>query len=184
MMKKQILLFAISLLLPAMPMHAAEKVLILTGGQSNTDGRLYAETLPAYLQSANTNCLASVHQPYTESRLGQFVAYYPTSGTSGQPARWAYDAVTYYYIGQALNEPFYVAKTSYGGTSIDPSVNNSPSTPTYPFLSAYGNGYHWIEGAPHGVRATFARGLRQLSVQLRHFRQPLFLSANYTTTRD
>ncbi|MBR6320853.1 MAG: hypothetical protein IKR50_10530 [Prevotella sp.] len=147
MMKKQILLFAISLLLPAMPMHAAEKVLILTGGQSNTDGRLYAETLPAYLQSANTNCLASVHQPYTESRLGQFVAYYPTSGTSGQPARWAYDAVTYYYIGQALNEPFYVAKTSYGGTSIDPSVNNSPSTPTYPFLSAYGNGYHWSADA-------------------------------------
>lgn len=146
-MKRLFQLLSMAWLLGAMPMHAAEKVLILTGGQSNTDGRLNAETLPTYLQSANNNCLASVHQPYAENRLGQFVAYYPTSSTTGQPARWAYDAVTYYYIGLALNEPFYVAKTSYGGTSIDPSVNNSPSTPTNPFPSGYGHGYHWSADA-------------------------------------
>lgn len=123
---------------------AATKKLFLTGGQSNTDGWLYAATLPSYLQSANANALVSYHCPYSESRLGVFSAYYPTSGTTGQPDRWAYDAVTYYYIGQALNETFYVAKTSYGGTSIDPSVSNSGGTVNdKPFIGGYGSGYHW-----------------------------------------
>ena len=123
---------------------AATKALFLTGGQSNTDGRLYAETLPAYLQTANNYCMASNQWPYEEARLGVFYPYYPTSGTTGQYSRWAYDAVTYYYIGQALQETFYVAKTSYGGTSIDPSVSNSGSqVNSAPFLSQYGSGYHW-----------------------------------------
>lgn len=122
---------------------AATKALFLTGGQSNTDGRLYAETLPAYLKTANANCLASCHSAYSADRLGVFYPYFPTSGTTGQPARWAYDAVTYYYIGQALQETFYVAKTSYGGTSIDPSVANSPSSHANSWLSQYGGGYHW-----------------------------------------
>jgi len=124
--------------------QAVTKALFLTGGQSNTDGRLYAETLPDYLQSANTNCLASCHGAYDAARLGTFYAYYPTSGTTGQPARWAYDAVTYYYIGQALGETFYVAKTSYGGTSINPSVKNSGTLlDGTSWADGYGSGYHW-----------------------------------------
>ena len=123
---------------------AATKALFLTGGQSNTDGRLYAETLPSYLQSANANALVSYHAPYSEGRLGVFYPYYPTSNGTGQPGRWAYDAVTYYYIGQALQETFYVAKTSFGGTSIDPSVSNSGGTVNdKPFVGGYGSGYHW-----------------------------------------
>lgn len=122
---------------------AATKALFLTGGQSNTDGRLYANTLPSYLQSANQNALVSYHAPYSEGRLGVFYPYFPTSETTGQPGRWAYDAVTYYYIGQALQESFYVAKTSYGGTSIDPGVDNSPSGHDNAWLSGYGAGYHW-----------------------------------------
>jgi len=121
----------------------ATKALFLTGGQSNTDGRLYAETLPSYLQSANSYCLASCHAAYSADRLGKFYAYHPTSGGTGQPSRWAYDAVTYYYIGQALGETFYVAKTSYGGTSIDPSISNSPSGHDNAWLPQYGGGYHW-----------------------------------------
>ena len=136
---------------------AATKALFLTGGQSNTDGRISAETLPAYLQTANNYCMASCHAPYTADRLGKFYAYYPTSGTTGQPARWAYDAVTYYYIGQALQETFYVAKTSYGGTSIDPSVSNSPSSHSNAWLSQYGNGYHW-SADPTFLAATAAAG--------------------------
>ena len=123
---------------------AANKALFLTGGQSNTDGRLQASTLPSYLQTANNYCLACNQWPYEESRLGKFYAYYPTSGTTGQYGKWAYDAVTYYYIGQALQETFYVAKTSYGGTSIHPGVSNSGGTVnSAPFIDGYGSGYHW-----------------------------------------
>lgn len=122
---------------------AATKVLFLTGGQSNTDGRLAASTLPAYLQTANSYCLSCNQWPYEESRLGKFYPYFPTSGTTGQYSRWAYDAVTYYYIGQALQETFYVAKTSCGGTSIDPGVSNSPSSHSNAWLPQYGSGYHW-----------------------------------------
>ena len=122
---------------------AATKALFLTGGQSNTDGRLQANTLPAYLQSANDYCMACNQWPYEETRLGVFYPYYPTSGTTGQYGRWAYDAVTYYYIGQALQETFYVAKTSCGGTSIDPGVSNSPSGHSNAWLPQYGSGYHW-----------------------------------------
>lgn len=124
--------------------------LFLTAGQSNTDGRLdgtsEGEELPSYLQTANEYAQMSYHQPYTESRLGKFYAYFPTSGQTGQPSKWAYDAVTYYYIGQALKTPFYVAKTSYGGTSIDPSVNCSPSANAWKGINClpeYGSGFHW-----------------------------------------
>ena len=123
---------------------AQAKALFLTGGQSNTDGRLQANTLPTYLQTANNYCLSCNQWPYEASRLGVFYPYYPTSGTTGQYSRWAYDAVTYYYIGQALQETFYVAKTSYGGTSIHPGVSNSGGTVNgAPFIDGYGSGYHW-----------------------------------------
>ncbi len=140
---KKLLSVLLSMLL-TISASAATKKLFLTGGQSNTDGRLYAATLPSYLQAANNYCLASNQWPYEEARLGTFYPYYPTSGTTGQYSRWAYDAVTYYYIGQALQETFYVAKTSYGGTSIDPSVSNSGGTVNdKPFVGGYGSGYHW-----------------------------------------
>ena len=137
------MLLAAMLLGIAVTGMAATKALFLTGGQSNTDGRLEAASLPSYLQSANSYCLASCHWPYTEGRLGVFYPYYPTSGTTGQYSKWAYDAVTYYYIAQALGETFYVAKTSCGGTSINPNVSNSPSGHTNAWLPQYGAGYHW-----------------------------------------
>lgn len=145
-MKKRILrmiVLAAVLMGTAVTGMAATKALFLTGGQSNTEGRLYAATLPDYLQAANSYCLASCHWPYSEDRLGVFYPYYPTSDGVGQHSRWAYDAVTYYYIGQALRETFYVAKTSYGGTSIDPNVSNSPSSHSNAWLAGYGAGYHW-----------------------------------------
>lgn len=141
-MKKLLtILFALMLVTTA---SAATKALFLTGGQSNTDGRLAASTLPSYLQSANNYCLACNQWPYEEERLGVFYPYFPTSGTLGQYGKWAYDAVTYYYIGQALQETFYVAKTSYGGTSIHPGVSNSGGmVNNAPFIEGYGSGYHW-----------------------------------------
>ena len=93
-MKK--LLSVLFLLLLTISASAATKKLFLTGGQSNTDGRLYAATLPSYLQSANANALVSYQAPYSEGRLGVFYPYFPTSDGTGQPDRWAYDFVDVY----------------------------------------------------------------------------------------
>lgn len=113
-----------------------EKVpFFITGGQSNTDGRLYADVLPDYLKAGNAAAQVSTGS-------GQFAAWAPATGTDGQSDKWAYDAVTYYHLAQALGT-FYVAKTSYGGTSIDPRVSNSPSSHANAWLSQYGGGYHW-----------------------------------------
>ena len=162
-MKLKHLFLLLWVLALTLSLQAAEKALFITGGQSNTDGRLYAATLPTYLQTANSNCLASFHSPYSAGRLGEFYAYFPTSGTTGQPSRWAYDAVTYHYIGEALQETFYVAKTSYGGTSIDPSISNSPSAHDNAWLNGYGSGYHWSAdptflGATTIAGTTFEQG--------------------------
>ena len=64
----QILFVAV---LCAVTAAAATKAVFLTGGQSNSDGRLYAETLPSYLQTANNFCLASNHWPYSSDRLAK-----------------------------------------------------------------------------------------------------------------
>ena len=115
--------------------EAKEVALFLTGGQSNTEGRVPVSELPEYLER-NDLALASVHAPLAEENLGKFAAFAPTG-------RWAYDAEVYYLIGQALDESFYVAKTSFGGTSISPSVTNSPSKHANAWLPDYGSGYHW-----------------------------------------
>ena len=124
------------------PVVAEVVPMFITGGQSNTDGRLGSGTLPGYLAS-NERALVSYHAPLAEARLGVFAAYAPCSGEAGQPGNWAYDAELYYLLGNALGKTFYVAKTSYGGTSIRPSVNNSPSGHSNAWLAGYGAGYHW-----------------------------------------
>ena len=108
----------------------------LTGGQSNTEGRIPNSQLPEYLRS-NEYALASVHGSVNdETTLGTFEAFAPTG-------KWAYDAEVYYRIGQALKLQFYVIKTSYGGTSVHPGVSNSPSGHSNEWLPGYGAGYHW-----------------------------------------
>ena len=133
---------------------AAVKVpLFITGGQSNTDGRLNGvsagQELPSYLAGGNPNARVT-------RGGGTFTAFAPATGTAGQPDKWAYDAVTYYHLAQALGT-IYVAKTSYGGTSIDPRVNNSPSTHANAWLPQYGGGYHW-SADPTFLAATSASG--------------------------
>lgn len=172
---KKLLTFLFGLMLVATA-SAATKALFLTGGQSNTDGRLAASTLPSYLQSANNYCLACNQWPYEEARLGVFYPYYPTSGTTGQYGKWAYDAVTYYYIGQALQETFYVAKTSYGGTSIHPGVSNSGGTVNdKPFIEGYGSGYHW-SADPTFLAATAIAGTNFVKNETTYTGQSMLLA--------
>ena len=42
-----------------------------------------------------------------------------------RPGRWAYDAVTYYWLEQALQKEFYVIKWSLGGTAIDTGCSST-----------------------------------------------------------
>ena len=154
------LLFGLSLDAKTVP-------LFLSGGQSNTDGRLKADTRPDYLLAPNSNALVSAHSPYDRKRLGVFLPFAPASKADGQPGMWAYDAVVYHHLAKAIGT-FYVAKTSYGGMSIDPAVNNSPSrigiagAVWHPEI---GRGYHWsadpaflaktaIAGQPFEVNGT------------------------------
>ena len=119
--------------------------MFITGGQSNTDGRLdghsKGQELPSYIASGNPKALASVTWGHS-TNAGTFRAFAPGTRQKDQPGRWAYDAVAYYHIGQAIGT-FYVAKTAYGGTSIDPKVGNSPSRHANAWLPQYGAGYHW-----------------------------------------
>ena len=145
-MKNILVVLALAALCSA---EAKEVALFLTGGQSNTEGRVPVSELPEYLK-CNDLALASVHAPLAEENLGKFAAFAPTD-------RWAYDAEVYYRLGQALGETFYVAKTSFGGTSISPSVNNSPSSHANAWLPDYGSGYHWSVDAAF-LSATVSAG--------------------------
>ena len=130
--------------------QAATVSVFLTGGQSNTEGRIENSQLPEYLQS-NEYALASVHGSVNdETTLGTFEAFAPTG-------KWAYDAEVYYRIGQALKSQFYVIKTSYGGTSVHPGVGNSPSSHLNAWLPGYGAGYHW-SADPTFLAATVSAG--------------------------
>ena len=112
----------------------------LVGGQSNTEGRIPNGDLPGYL-ATNEYALVSDHSTVSDStELGTFAAWAPTG-------KWAYDTEVYYQISQALGTQFYVVKTSYGGTSVNPGVNNSPSAHENAWLSGYGAGYHWSANA-------------------------------------
>lgn len=139
----------------ALPIAAQTVPVILTAGQSNTDGRLNGETRPAYLMQANDLCLASAQSPYDEAQLGKFRPFFPASGEEFQPKRWAYDAVVYYKLTHDTTSPLinngkkpflYVIKTSYGGSSIDPQTKCSPSKivkGATAWGKDYASGYHW-----------------------------------------
>ena len=98
---------------------------IITAGQSNTDGRVLNNLLPDYIQQNKYKhckwCYGSAGQEIT----GKFETFWPRMVHPSRPGRWAYDAVTYYYLEQALQEDFYVVKWSLGGTAIDTTATST-----------------------------------------------------------
>ncbi len=52
---------------------------------------------------------------------GKFRPFWPKSKRRAKPNTWGYDAITYYWLEQWWQEPFYVIKWAIGGTSIEPS---------------------------------------------------------------
>lgn len=98
---------------------------IITAGQSNTDGRVLNSALPSYIQQNKYKycqwCYGSAGKVQTEG----FEAFWPRMVHPARPGRWAYDAVTYYWLEQALQKEFYVVKWSLGGTAIDPGCSST-----------------------------------------------------------
>lgn len=98
---------------------------IITAGQSNTDGRVLNHALPDYIQQNKYKycqwCYGSAGQQIT----GKFETFWPRMVHKARPGRWAYDAVTYYWLEQALQKEFYVIKWSLGGTAIDTGCSST-----------------------------------------------------------
>ncbi len=134
-------------------LHAQSHVLI-TAGQSNTDGRVNNRLLPGYMKALATDTVGFTTGAYRFCKIsqnrgdGQFVPYFPKGRLTD--GLWAYDAVTYYLLEEALQEDFYVVKYAVGGTSIQ-----------YPNDSAKGR--YWSANADWLARtASYEKGGRSL----------------------
>ena len=121
----------------ALSVYAGKPVtVIITAGQSNTAGRCYNDSLPEYIKSLGGQ-YKYCQWSYTNGRTrkadkeGVFRPFWPEMEGRGAGAwRFAYDAIVYYLIEQALQQPFYVIKQAEGGTSIDPACKST-------------NNHHW-----------------------------------------
>ncbi|MCD8165420.1 MAG: sialate O-acetylesterase [Bacteroides sp.] len=115
-------------------LQAMEPVkVIITAGQSNTEGRVFNTELPEYMaRLADTGYKHCkwIKGFTTDSITGEFAPFWPLCNASNDPRRWAYGAVTYYWMEQALQEDFYVMKWSLGATAIDTLATSS-------------GGYYW-----------------------------------------
>ena len=109
---------------------------IITAGQSNTAGRCMNDSLPDYIKSLGGDykyCYWSYTNGKTRKadKEGEFRPFWPEmEGRAPKQGRFAYDAITYYLIEQALQQPFYVIKHAEGGTSIDQACKST-------------NNHHW-----------------------------------------
>ena len=92
---------------------------IITAGQSNTDGRVSNNDLPASIKERGyRHCLWSYGSD-TISGNGRFERFWPRVAKPDNTERWGYDAVVYHLIDQQVKRSFYVIKESLGGTAID-----------------------------------------------------------------
>lgn len=106
---------------------------IITAGQSNTDGRVPNDRLPDYIKAMSTDTAfttgAYKYCKIAQNRTdGKFRPFWPKSKRRAKPHTWGYDAITYYWLEQLWQERFYVIKWAIGGTSIEPSATSEKST--------------------------------------------------------
>ena len=86
---------------------------IITAGQSNTDGRTPNEDLPAYIKALATDTLTYAEGAYRYCQIAQNDGKGRILFLSGlvpnvaeKNNMWAFDAVTYYWLEQLLQEKF------------------------------------------------------------------------------
>lgn len=113
--------YIVTLLLAACAatVQAKPATVILTAGQSNTDGRVMNTDLPKEIQETGYRHCRWSYGSGTLSGGGRFEAFVPRIFNKNNPNRYAYDAIVYYKVEQLLQRPFYVIKESLGGTAID-----------------------------------------------------------------
>ena len=109
------------------PMASAKRVIpiFITAGQSNTDGRVLNENLPAYIKQHKYQHTYWCYNNGVYSSQGNFELFWPRIYNPQNANKWAYDAVTYYYLDQSMGGDYYVIKESKGGTSINPSCEST-----------------------------------------------------------
>ena len=122
-MKNRIVLFLtislFTLCASAQKTYSEPVTVIITAGQSNTDGRVLNDQLPDYIRENKYTYCKWCYGSAGEIQTNGFETFSPRIVHSERPDRWAYDAVTYYWLEQSLQKEFYVIKWSLGGTAID-----------------------------------------------------------------
>lgn len=133
-MKKLLLMAAVACSMTCFGRSKAKSpepaTVIITAGQSNTDGRVPCEQMPDYILKNKYKRCKWCYGSGAGLLTAGFETFWPRMAHPDKPARWAYDAVAYWWLEQALKQDFYVIKWSLGGTSIDPGCRTS-------------NGKHW-----------------------------------------
>lgn len=117
-------MLALGVVLPALSKKRPAPVYIVAG-QSNTDGRVPNDKLPGYIR---TNGYSHCYWNFSSGTLsghGLFEKFWPRIINRDNPNRWAYDAVTYYWLDRSLNTDFYIIKESLGGTAIDTAATSN-----------------------------------------------------------
>lgn len=110
----------------------------ITAGQSNTDGRVKNELLPDYIKNNKYQHTYWCYNNGQYTEHGEFRLFWPHIDRK-EADRWAYDAVTYYYLDRSMGRDYYVIKESRGGTAISlacPSDNNMYWSASPAFLSS------------------------------------------------
>lgn len=92
---------------------------ILTAGQSNTDGRAQNKDLPADIRRNGYQFCQWSYGSGSLSGAGRFSTYWPRIVHKTNPERFTYDAIVYWNLERTLQAPFFVIKESLGGTAID-----------------------------------------------------------------
>lgn len=98
---------------------------LITAGQSNTDGRVPNTLLPETIKHSGYTYCRWLYGSGNGFETNGFEPFYPRTARKKEPCSWAYDAVTYYWLEQYLKSDFYVIKWSLGGTAIDPTAPDS-----------------------------------------------------------
>jgi acetyl esterase/lipase len=99
----------------------------IVAGQSNTDGRVPNKELPSYIQENKYRHCYWSYGSGAHSGNGDFELFWPRICNRNLPGRWAYDAVTYYWLEQSWQRDFYIIKESLGGTAIDTGAKSNGS---------------------------------------------------------
>ena len=138
-----ILILVATALLPTCQVMAKKRIpVFIVAGQSNTDGRVRNSELPDYIKQNGYRHTYWCYNNGWYSSKGEVRKFWPRIYNGDDSCKWAYDAVTYYYLDRNINTDYYIIKESRGGTAI------STACPT-------DNGFCW-NASPEYLSSTAA----------------------------